>query len=133
MAKAKRAGNSHKGYYASYKNAKRWETNRRKKLERALKQNPENEEQIRKAIASISYRRKTPTTPKWTATTRRIAQLFKIFQGKVPSVALTTPTIKGRDDEERYWKQMNEVKSGFLQKAEKPSGSMFSIAARISR
>lgn len=132
MAKAKRVGAAHKAYYANYKAAKKWSSNRLKKLERALKKNPENAEQIKAAMSKVEYRRKTPTVPKWTATTRRVAQLFKTFQGKVPSVALTTPAIKSREDEEKYWKQMNEVKSGFLQKAEKLSGSMFSIAARIS-
>lgn len=132
MAKAKRSGASHKSYYTNYKTSKRWSTNRLKKLERALKRNPENAEQIKKAMANVEYRRKTPIVPKWSATTRRIAELFKLFQGKVPAAAIAGVTPKSRDEEEKYWRQLNEVKNGFLQKADKFSGSMFSIAARIS-
>jgi hypothetical protein len=55
--------------YKAYQAQSRMETNRRKKLKRALKRNPGNAEQINAAIHTVKYRRKTPkssnsTTPK---------------------------------------------------------------------
>lgn len=79
---AKAAGNSKTGQAAEYKNSKRWESNRRKKLERALKAHPNNK-QIEEALKNIVYRRKTPKTPQWSKTKIRIAGLFKRFTGVV--------------------------------------------------
>ena len=64
-----------------YKTSRRWETNRLKRLKRALKRNPENAEQIETAMKSLVYRRKTPSTSVWSSTDRRTAQLFKKFTG----------------------------------------------------
>ena len=71
------------GYFAAYKSSKRWEANRRRKLERALKRNPGNAEQINAALKSMVYRRLTPITPTWSSSKRRIAILFKLFTGTV--------------------------------------------------
>lgn len=57
MAKGKVCSAHQKGLYAAYKASNKWATNRRKKLERALKKNPGNAEQIKAAMANISYRR----------------------------------------------------------------------------
>lgn len=67
---------------SSYKNSKRWESNRKRKLLRALKQHPNNT-QIEEALKNIKYRRKTPTTRFWSPSRVRIAALFKLFNGKV--------------------------------------------------
>lgn len=61
---AKTRSKHQKELYASYKSSKRMESNRKRKLERALKKNPENE-QIVQALKNIGYRRKTPTTSHW--------------------------------------------------------------------
>lgn len=67
---------------SNYKNAKRWESNRRRKLLKAQKQHPNNL-QIAEALKNIKYRRKTPTTSFWNPTRMNIAKLFKLFTGKV--------------------------------------------------
>ena len=61
MAKAKGQGASKKNAYANYKAESRYEKNRRKRLERAIKQQPNNE-QLKQALNSISYRRKKPNS-----------------------------------------------------------------------
>ncbi len=82
MAKAKRTGKSHVGYYAKYKSSNTHDVNARKRLTRALKRNPENL-QIAEALKDIKRTRKTPLVPFWSATRVRIAGLFKEFVGKV--------------------------------------------------
>lgn len=67
-----------------YKTSRRWETNRLRKLMRALKRNPENT-QIELAMKNMVYRRKDPKTKKkaWSHSARRQAELFKRFAGFV--------------------------------------------------
>ncbi len=96
MAKAKRAGNSYKGYYASYKTSSRWRTNRERRLKKLLALQPDNQE-IATAIKNISYRRKNPTSTIWNKTNIRIAQLFKLFCGKAPH-ALFSSNAKTQSD-----------------------------------
>lgn len=67
---------------SNYKNSKRWESNRKRKLLKAQKAQPNNL-QIAEALKNIKYRRKTPTTKFWSLTRRRIAELFKLFTGRV--------------------------------------------------
>lgn len=78
----KSGGASKTGQAAGYKANKTWEKNRLRKLRRALKRSPDNA-QILTAMKGVVYRRKTPTTPQWSASKRRIAQLFKMFCGRV--------------------------------------------------
>lgn len=66
-----------------YKTERRWESNRRRKLERALKDNPNNAEAITLALKNINYRRKTPKTSFWSKTNIAIAKVYKEFTGKV--------------------------------------------------
>ena len=68
-------------YSAQYKSSKKWETNRKRKLERVLKEQPENQ-QIKDALNSMVYRRKTPNIREWSASWIRTAKLFKLFTGK---------------------------------------------------
>lgn len=81
MAKGKRTGKGHEQRYNSYKIKNQYAANRKARLQRALKKNPENKE-IETALKSIVYRRSTPSNPEWSATTRKIAELFKLFTGK---------------------------------------------------
>jgi hypothetical protein len=67
---------------AVYKSSRRWETNRKCKLARALKLAPNNE-QIPVAMKAIVYRRKTPKARVWSHSMRRIAGLMKEFKGIV--------------------------------------------------
>jgi hypothetical protein len=79
---ANKTSKSNEGYFAKYKTSNKEAGNRLKKLERQLKLQPGNEKQIALAIKNIAHRRKTPVTPQWSATSRRIAQLTKEFTGK---------------------------------------------------
>lgn len=78
---AKTSSKSKTSYYSQYKTSSRWASNRKRKLERQLKLQPGNEQQIKAAIGRISYRRGTPKNPVWSHSARRIAGLFKSFTG----------------------------------------------------
>jgi len=73
---------SKQAYSALYKSSTRWATNRKIKLTRLLKQQPNNE-QIKDALANIKYRRHTPISKTvWSHGNIRIAKLFKEFTGR---------------------------------------------------
>jgi|DEB19_MinimDraft_2_1074335.scaffolds.fasta_scaffold01639_6 hypothetical protein len=78
---AKSSSKSKQAYYAQYKLTRRWESNRKRKLLRTQKQQPNNK-QIELALQSIGYRRKTPTTRMWSAQWVQTAMLFKRAQGR---------------------------------------------------
>lgn len=69
------------GYYAKYKASKTWEANRKKRLERTIKNQPNNL-QPKRAIDNLVYRRKTPKTKEWSADWIATAKLFKLFGGR---------------------------------------------------
>lgn len=72
---------SQEGYYSRYKANKTWETNRKRRLERALKAQPNNL-QIAAALKGMVYRRKTPKTRTWSSSWIRTARLIKEFTGR---------------------------------------------------
>jgi poly-D-alanine transfer protein DltD len=78
---AKSASKSKQNYSAVYKSTNKYEKNRKLKLQRLLKQQPNNE-QIKNALSNIRPRRKTPINPQWSHTDIRIAKLFKEFTGR---------------------------------------------------
>jgi hypothetical protein len=57
------------------------EANRKTKLLKLLKQQPNNK-QIETALANIKYRRKKPNSQEWSKTDIKLAQLFKQFTGR---------------------------------------------------
>lgn len=59
----------------------RWEINRKRKLEKQLKLQPNNK-QVELALQNIHRRRKTPTNREWSKSWIRIAKLFKLFSGR---------------------------------------------------
>lgn len=65
--------------YKSYQAQGRQAANRKKKLERTLKAQPNNE-QVQKALQNIKYRRHTPKAPQWSHTSKAWAQLEKAFK-----------------------------------------------------
>ena len=65
---------------AVYKTSRKWETNRKRKLEKQLKLQPNNE-QVKLALKNIHYRRKTPVKQEWSASWIRVAKIFKEFTG----------------------------------------------------
>lgn len=76
-------------YSAQYKASKKWESNRKRKLERTLKEQPENQ-QVKDALKSMVYRRKTPTTRQWSASWIKVAKLIKQFSGKFDREAMSS-------------------------------------------
>ena len=73
---------SKQAYSALYKSSTRWATNRKIKLTRVLKQQPNNE-QVKDALANIKYRRHTPNSKTvWSHGNIRLAKLFKEFTGR---------------------------------------------------
>ena len=76
-----KTGKSQENYYARYKANKTWEVNRKRRLERALKAQPNNEN-IKIALKGMVYRRKTPKTQMWSASWISVAKLFKEFTGR---------------------------------------------------
>ncbi len=77
---AKTTSKSKVGHYATYKATNRWHTNRKQKLLRAAKAQPNNED-IKDALVNIKYRRKTPKTRVWSHSAIRYARLYKRFMG----------------------------------------------------
>lgn len=64
-----------------YKSTRRWETNRKLRLERTIRNQPNNE-QAKAALKGMVYRRKTPKTQEWSASWIATAKLFKLFGGR---------------------------------------------------
>ena len=77
---ASKTSKGQEGYYASYKAGNKHAKNRKTKLERQLKLQPNNE-QVQNALKDIHYRRKTPTTAMWSHSQIATAKLFKEFCG----------------------------------------------------
>lgn len=67
--------------YVKYKTANKQAANRKKKLEKLFKDNPNNE-QLELAIKDIKYRRGTPKTHVWDKDMIATASLFKKVTGK---------------------------------------------------
>lgn len=74
---------SQAGYYAAYKTQAKWKTNRQRRLLKAQKEQPTNEN-IRLALLDLNYRRKVPKTRMWSSTARKEARILKEFCGKAP-------------------------------------------------
>ena len=77
------ASKSKTSYYNNYKASSKWQSNRKRKLLKQLKLQPNNE-QVKDALVNIKYRRKTPSQKAmWSKTNIQIAKLFKLFTGTV--------------------------------------------------
>lgn len=82
----------------------RTQANRKRRLQRTLKSQPENK-QVQNALLEVGRQRKAPVTQQWSHTAIRLAKLFKEFRGsapkelfssnpKVQQAALSTPSTK---------------------------------------
>ena len=110
---------------ALYKSSRRWESNRKRKLERTLKAQPNNE-QVKAALKSMVYRRKTPKTQEWSASWIRTAQLIKQFTGKFDrNIMSSNPKVAGEA------LQLSRKQRDYTPAALN-SKSMFSILARVT-
>ena len=122
---AKTSSKSKTSQYANYKSSKRWEANRRRKLEKTLKSQPNNE-QVKRALKNIHYRRRIPTTKMWSKTWINTAKIFKLFEGRfdpaiMSSNAEVAKTALQKNRKQRQYTSTNsDVKNPF------------SIAARTS-
>lgn len=88
---AKQRSKHQKELYTAYKNQNRFATNRKRKLLKLQKQQPNNE-QITIAIANIKYRRKTPGTAMFSKT--KIAQLTLAGKVKKSTIKFDKPFEK---------------------------------------
>ena len=105
----------------------RWEVNRKRKLERQLKLQPNNK-QVELALQNIHRRRKTPTNREWSHSWRRTAQIIKLFTGRFDrNIMSSNPTVSSTalQKHNTTWldTQLTTVGS---------DRNFFSIAARIS-
>ena len=89
---AKTRGPSAKAYYSAYKSQNKFATNRKRKLLKLQKQQPNNL-QIAEALKNISYRRKTPGTSMWSHTDKNTAKLFKEVTGMMDYNVFNTNDI----------------------------------------
>lgn len=67
----------------------RTEANRKRRLERTLKVQPNNE-QVQAALKSTKARRKASIKRVWSHSARALAQLFKQFSGSAPVTLFST-------------------------------------------
>lgn len=79
----KTTSKTQQNHYAAYKATNKFATNRKRKLLKLQKEQPNNE-QIAVALGNISYRRATPKASMWSHTSKEYAQVLKSF--KKPSL-----------------------------------------------
>jgi len=113
------------GYAAAYKSSRRWEANRKRRLERILKEQPNNE-QVKAALKSgLVYRRKTPNTREWSASWIRTAKIIKMFSGKFDKAIMSS-------NEKSASEAMRMSRTNYDYKAPVMPKSMFSLATRAT-
>lgn len=66
----------------AYQYVTRYEQNKKKKLERLIKLQPNNK-QLESALKNIRYKRKATKVPFWSSSRKRMAYLYMAFAGKV--------------------------------------------------
>jgi len=117
-------------YAALYKSSTRWATNRKIKLTRVLKQQPNNEK-IKDALANIKYRRHTPTTKTvWSHGNIRLAKLFKEFTGRAsPDLFSSNPKVQSaaltyRPDWDKWKAIEGKVNFSLGARAHDPKGNL---------
>jgi len=79
MASGKRTSKSSKEGYARYERESKWAANRKKKIMRHLKKQP-NDSQASTALGHIIYRRKKPISRLWRGMRKTEAQLVASFR-----------------------------------------------------
>ena len=113
---------------SAYKTGRRWEANRKRRLERALKAQPNNE-QIKIALKQMVYRRRTPTNRIWSASAIALAKLFKEFTGRFDPAILSSNQDVARAAMQKSGQHAANFK---LDKIAQSDKSFFSIAARVN-
>ena len=111
-----------------YKANRRWETNRKRRLERALKAQPNNE-QIKAALKQMVYRRRTPTNRTWSASWIQAAKVIKLFTGKFDPAIMSSNQDTARAAIQRPGPVALTHK---IDKNLQSDKSFFSIATRVN-
>lgn len=127
---AGKTSKSQEGYYAKYKSAKTWEKNRTARLERVLKEQPNNE-QVKNALKGMVYRRKTPTTRMWSASWIRIAKLFKEFEGRFDPNIMSANQDVVRAALQKQSKVSAEIVKSKVQQERFDSSKFFQLGQRL--
>lgn len=126
MAKGKRTGKAYASGYSAYKNSNRLVKNKTAKLEKLLKENPNNKE-LEVALKNVRRRRNTPKTPYWSSSMIRIATVVKKFTGVFDRNYFST-------DPDLFHAAICKINKNKIEggtKIASPKGSMFSIGERI--
>jgi preprotein translocase subunit Sss1 len=93
---AKKTSNSKKNAYSRYKAMQTGTANKKARLEKELKKNPDNE-QVKQALKTVGgWGRKKPTKSEWSKTTRSTAKLMKEVYGKCDN-RIFSPNKETRD------------------------------------
>jgi hypothetical protein len=103
----------------------RWEINRKRKLEKQLKLQPNNE-QVKMALLNIRRRRKTPNTQEWSKSWIRMAKLFKMFAGRFDRDIMSSNQLVAA----AALQKPSKVATNYKQVATSDK-NFFSIAARL--
>ena len=111
-----------------YKTSRRWESNRKRRLERALKAQPNNE-QIKIALKQMVYRRRTPTNRVWSASWIQTAKIIKLFTGRFDPAIMSSNQDTARTAMQRPGPVALNYK---LDKTAQSDKNFFSIAARTN-
>lgn len=125
MAKNKRGGKASVSGYQRYKSSNSETTNRLRKLNKLVKEQPNNE-QLPLAIKNVRHRRFTPKTPYWSHSMIALAKVVKDFTGKFNKNYFSTdPDLFSAAIRTRNENKFKEFE------APKIKGSMFTIGERI--
>lgn len=127
MARSSKSKSSEK-QSSVYKTSRRWEANRKRKLERALKAQPNNE-QIKTALKQIVYRRRVPTNRMWSASNIALAKLFKEFNGRFDPAILSSNQDVSRSAIQKFGPHAANF---VFDKTLQSDKNFFSIAARAN-
>ena len=123
---AAKTSKSQTAYYARYKTSRTWEVNRKRRLERTLKEQPNNE-QVKQALKNMVYRRRTPTNRVWSASWIRVAKILKEFTGRCDPGILSSNVETARLAMQRP----GTVNADTYTPMGNPFKSMFSLEARL--
>lgn len=116
--------------FAQYKANKTWEKNRKIRLQRVLKEQPENE-QVKLALQGMVYRRKTPTNRVWSGYWRRIATIFKEFEGRFDPNIMSANVELSRNALSRQSKVSAEILRSKKKAAAYDFSKMFTLETRL--
>ncbi len=130
MAKAR--SKTAEAYFSNYKSSKTWEKNRKRKLERTLKEQPNNKK-VQEALSGMVYRRKTPNNREWSASWIRVAKIFKMFEGRFDRNIMSANPEVARTALQRQSKVSAEILRCKKQPQQPNSSQFFTIATRLGK